>query len=110
MKVWFKLVQEDKVEDTATKVQLGDDADIDDLRKAVKAECSPKLDNVASMDLVVYGDLASWEEKQEMRASRKLFGLGKEEESAVLVAVPYEASVPSDPHSAFQVNNSNYNA
>ncbi len=55
---------------TADYVSLPPSADIDQFRKAVKAECSNKL-----------------------KSSCKLNGLGETEEDALIVAVPYMTSL-----------------
>jgi len=89
MKVWFKLVKEGKVEESATKVQLNTDADVDDFRDAVKVKCSNKLASVDAMDLQVYLNLKSLENKEQpIKPSFSVSNLGLTEESALFVVVP----------------------
>ena len=57
IKVWYFLVDSNGVAykaSTTSKVTLDDGADVDDLRKAIKAENTNKLSHVDSQDLKIY--------------------------------------------------------
>jgi hypothetical protein len=70
MKVWYVLIKDGK-EKRASKAQLQDSADIDDLCTVVVKEC--KLD-VAANELTVYADKKSWDAAKKLKSSAVVQG------------------------------------
>lgn len=76
---------------TVQSVNLQEDADVDDLRDAVKAENPNKLSSVGAAQLKVYRDADHFNARdvlEPMLYSRDLKGLGESKEKAMIVLVP----------------------
>ena len=102
LRIWYLLVDASGnafKDATADKVSVPSDADIADLRKAVKAENVNKLAGVDASDLKVFKhkDGLSGEPLKNSVAGT---GLGQSEEDALLVLVP-ESRVSSQAQGMF---------
>ena len=80
---------------TATKVTIAADADVDDLRNAIKIKFdSPAyLRDVPAGTLKIYKNLNDLKQNQPLKSSAKLEGFGLDEESALVVVVPTEQNL-----------------
>ena len=94
---WYQLVREDgNPMGSATKVKLNSDSDIDDFRKAVKAENAATLRDVDARNLTVYGNKAAFNESQSLEVDSQLTGLGASMKEALLVCVVFPTLVGID--------------
>ena len=90
-RIWYLLVNPDGTpfqDSTADNVFLLPSSIITDFRKAVKAENANKLANVDSSDLKVFKNMDELKEKNSLRNSSQVNGLGVLENDALLVLVP----------------------
>ncbi len=76
----------------ASKVSVATSADVDDLRRAVKAEFANALSSVDAATLTPYKNKAAFDAKNApLTSSRSVAGLGKSEDEAVVMVVPASA-------------------
>jgi hypothetical protein len=80
-RVWFKL----QGAATATSVLMPTDALVDDLRKEIKKELRPKLDEVAAADLILSTTNADGKTATYDRASAPVSVVGATTEDAPLI-------------------------
>lgn len=89
--VWFTLVDSEGQpfkDASPSKVHVPASSDVDDFRKAVKAEYANKLSSVDSGDLLVCENSAAFNESKYLEAYKPISGLGTSFEDALVVVVP----------------------
>ena len=94
LQIWFTLVDsagQAYKQSTADKVSIaGQDADVSDLRRAIKAACPSLLAHCDPPQLYVYRNKEAFEtnKKGHLNEELKIAGLGASKQSAVVVLVP----------------------
>ena len=96
--VWFLILDstgEPYKGTTASKVSVSSSADVDDFRKAVKAENSNKLSTFDAADLLVYKNKAAFDKRNAQEGKQEpleedsfINGLGTSKKEALVVFVP----------------------
>ena len=90
MKVWYKL--DDKEPD---KVRVETDADVADLKKAIKAECPNKLKDVDALELKVFAAGADPNKDDHLPPGKKVEDLDPttDENPLIVTAPPQQQAV-----------------
>ena len=92
MKVWVQLVDSEGASyrgSSADKLTLADDADVADLRDAIKIKNKDILKGITASQLVVYSTRDNLDSKNPLiRMSTTAHGLGLDEDNPVFIVVP----------------------